>query len=72
MIPLLRTVSGVLLLTVGALGLVLPLIPGIPLLLAGVATLGRDHPLLRPVFERIHAWRQRRADSSSTNRSDQL
>jgi uncharacterized membrane protein YbaN (DUF454 family) len=64
MIPLLRTVSGVLLLAVGTLGLVVPLIPGIPLLLAGVATLGRDHPLLRPVFKRLHAWRQRRADSS--------
>jgi uncharacterized membrane protein YbaN (DUF454 family) len=64
MLPLLRTVAGVILITAGVIGLVLPIIPGIPLLLAGVATMGRDHPLLRPVFRRIHAWRQRRANPS--------
>jgi uncharacterized membrane protein YbaN (DUF454 family) len=72
MIPLLRTVAGLLLISVGMLGLVLPLIPGIPLLLAGVATMGRDHPLLRPVFARLHAWRQRRANSTPTHGGDQL
>jgi uncharacterized membrane protein YbaN (DUF454 family) len=72
MIPLLRTVSGLLLITVGAVGMVLPIIPGIPLLLAGVAVMGRDHRLLRPVFKRIDAWRQRRSASSPNHRSDQL
>ena len=70
MILLLRTVSGLLLITVGAVGLVLPIIPGIPLLLAGVATMGRDHRLLRPVFKRIAAWQQRRHASSPNHRSD--
>ena len=64
MIPLLRTVAGMTLIVVGVIGLVMPIIPGIPLLLAGVATMGRDHPLLRPVLARINAWRARRANSS--------
>ena len=64
MIPLLRTVAGMALITIGMIGMVVPIIPGIPLLLAGVATMGRDHPLLRPVFARIRRWRSRRANSS--------
>ena len=71
MMPLLRTASGLLLITVGAVGLALPIIPGIPLLLAGVAIMGRDHRLLRPVFKRIDAWRQRRNASTPNQRSDQ-
>ena len=61
MSALLRTVAGVMLITVGLIGLVLPIIPGIPLLIAGVATMGRDHPLLRPVFARLSRWRTGRA-----------
>ena len=73
MIPLLRTISGLLLIAVGTIGMALPIIPGIPLLLAGVAVMGRDHRLLRPVFKRIDRWRQRRRASSSPNHgSDQL
>jgi uncharacterized membrane protein YbaN (DUF454 family) len=71
MIPLLRTVSGLLLITVGTIGMVLPIIPGIPLLLAGVAVMGRDHRLLRPVFKRIDRWRQRRQASTPNHGSDQ-
>ncbi len=62
---LVRSVGGVLLLVVGLLGLVFPVIPGIPLLLAGVAVLGRDHPLVRPALnwlgrlrEKWRRWRQ--------------
>ncbi len=61
MSALLRTVAGVILITVGLIGLVLPIIPGIPLLIAGVATMGRDHPLLRLVFARLNRWRTGRA-----------
>ena len=49
---MLRTIAGVILITIGVIGLVLPVIPGIPLLLAGMATMGRDHPWLRPLIER--------------------
>jgi len=62
---LLRTVAGVMLITIGIVGILLPFIPGIPLMLAGVATMGRDHPWLRPVMARLDRWRNRgRADSS--------
>jgi uncharacterized membrane protein YbaN (DUF454 family) len=57
MIALLRTIAGVTLITIGLIGIVLPFIPGIPLLLAGVATMGRDHPWLRPVMARLDRWR---------------
>jgi len=55
-----RVVFGVSLVALGALGLVLPVIPGIPLLIAGVALLGPKHPLVRPVAERVARWRGRR------------
>lgn len=42
-----RNVAGISLLVAGGLGCVLPVIPGIPLLLAGVATLGPHHPIVR-------------------------
>ena len=32
----------------GVAGIVLPIIPGIPMIAAGAAMLGRDHPLIRP------------------------
>lgn len=54
-----RVFLGVLLVAVGILGCVLPVIPGIPILLAGVALLGPNHPLVRPFAERIERWRER-------------
>ena len=68
MITLLRTVAGVMLITIGLLGLLLPIIPGIPLLIAGVATMGRDPPLLRPVFARLDRWRAGRAGQKPSPR----
>ena len=52
-----RVVLGVLCVAVGIVGCVLPIIPGIPILLAGVALLGPRHPLVRPFAERIERWR---------------
>jgi uncharacterized protein YqgC (DUF456 family) len=43
----LREISGVALLVAGAAGIVLPIVPGIPLIAAGVAVLGTDHALVR-------------------------
>ena len=64
MVRQVRSVGGVLLVVVGLLGLVLPVIPGVPLLMAGVAVLGREHPLVRPALERLgrlrENWRGRR------------
>jgi uncharacterized membrane protein YbaN (DUF454 family) len=68
MVALLRTIAGVALITIGLIGLLLPIIPGIPLLIAGVATMGRDHPLLRPVFARLNRWRNGRAGQKPSSR----
>jgi uncharacterized protein YqgC (DUF456 family) len=42
-----RNVCGIALLVAGILGCLLPIIPGIPLLAAGVAVLGGNHPIVR-------------------------
>ena len=56
-----RVVLGVLLLALGVVGCVLPIVPGIPLLIAGAALLGPRHWLVRPFADRLRRWRQRRA-----------
>lgn len=56
-----RVVMGVLLIVVGILGTLLPVIPGVPLLIAGVALIGPKHPLIRPYVERFERWREARA-----------
>jgi uncharacterized membrane protein YbaN (DUF454 family) len=48
----LREVAGFLLLITGAIGCVLPILPGIPLVLAGVY-------ILAPRYPKIRAWRER-------------
>jgi hypothetical protein len=52
-----RVVAGVVLVLIGAIGCVLPIIPGIPMLIAGIALLGPHHPLVRPLARRIERWR---------------
>ncbi len=54
-----RVVCGVLLVIVGLLGCILPVIPGIPILIAGVALLGRENPIVRPFAEWLDRWRNR-------------
>ena len=53
-----RTVAGLMLIGVGLIGLLVPVIPGIPLLIAGVALVGTNHPWIRPVIARLRAWRR--------------
>jgi uncharacterized membrane protein YbaN (DUF454 family) len=67
-----RSVGGVVLVVVGLLGLVFPVIPGVPLLIAGIAVLGPQHPVVRPVvgwFRRLRRgwrrWRNRSKISTS-------
>jgi uncharacterized membrane protein YbaN (DUF454 family) len=43
-----RTAFGYALLVAGIAGVLLPLIPGTPFLIAAVAVLGADHPVIRP------------------------
>ena len=48
----LRDIAGFLLLATGAIGCVLPILPGIPLVLAGIY-------ILAPRYPKIHAWREK-------------
>jgi uncharacterized membrane protein YbaN (DUF454 family) len=51
-----REAAGVGLLVVGVLGCLLPVMPGIPFLVAGAGLLGANHPLIR----RSRAWMERK------------
>jgi uncharacterized protein len=53
----LREATGFGLVVAGLLGLLLPFLPGVPLLLAGVAVLGANHPRIQPWVARIERWR---------------
>ena len=46
--PELRKACGIALIVIGAIAMPFPIVPGIPIVLAGAAMLGHDHPLVRP------------------------
>jgi uncharacterized protein len=54
-----RKVSGITLLIVGLLGCLLPVMPGIPFLIAAAALLGHDHPIMRQTNRLLEQWRGR-------------
>jgi hypothetical protein len=54
-----RQVFGWALLIAGAVGLLLPVVPGLPLLIAGAAVLGPEHPVVRTWKARIDGWRNK-------------
>jgi hypothetical protein len=54
-----RVALGAVLMVLGVIGMLVPVIPGLPLLLAGAAILGTEHPLVRPLIRRVKAWRGR-------------
>jgi len=66
-----RTVAGVVLFGLGLVGMVLPVLPGIPLLLAGVALLGTNHPWVRPFMARLRLWRRRRTRAANRKKPDE-
>jgi uncharacterized protein YqgC (DUF456 family) len=58
-----RTVIGVALLILGAIGSLIPVIPGFVFFAAGIAVLGTDHAIVRrilPYIRRVRAWLERR------------
>ncbi|MFB3820058.1 MAG: hypothetical protein ACE147_20560 [Candidatus Methylomirabilales bacterium] len=54
---LFRLILGTALMLIGVLGTLLPVIPGLPVFLAGVAVAGSSHPVTRFVRERWKMWR---------------
>lgn len=60
MLRILRTTLGFALLGVGVVGLLVPVLPGIPLILAGVVVVGPDHPVIRSIRARWDHWRDRK------------
>jgi uncharacterized protein YqgC (DUF456 family) len=50
-----RKVCGIGLIAIGLLGLLLPLLPGIPLILAGLIMLEINHPLVRACRDWLEA-----------------
>jgi hypothetical protein len=58
-----RTIAGVSLLILGAIGTLLPIMPGFVFFAAGIAVLGTDHVIVRrlqPYIRRVRAWLERR------------
>jgi uncharacterized protein YqgC (DUF456 family) len=53
---ILRKVAGVVLIVMGVVLIPVPILPGIPLVIAGLALVGTDHPLLRKSWN----WLQNR------------
>jgi uncharacterized protein len=62
----LRELSGFGLVALGVVGCLLPIIPGIPFLAAGVAVLGTDHVLVR----RSRAWLEGKGIMKRPQRDD--
>lgn len=54
---LFRLILGTVLMLIGVLGTLLPIIPGLPVFLAGVAVAGSSHPVTRFVRHRWQMWR---------------
>ena len=52
-----RKATGMTLLIWGAIGCLLPIVPGLPFLLAGTALLGSDHPMVKPWVRRLDQLR---------------
>ncbi len=59
-----RRAAGLTLVAVGMIGTLVPIIPGMPLLIVGVALLGSNHPRVRPLVARLRLWRRKWKRSS--------
>ena len=44
---LVRNACGIVLIVAGLIAMPIPIVPGVPLIVAGVAVLGNNHPLVR-------------------------
>jgi len=44
----------------GFIGALLPVMPAVPFLIVAAMLLGRDHPWIRPVFDRLNRFKKAR------------
>ena len=51
-----RNLLGTSLIVAGVIAMPVPLIPGIPLIAAGIAVLGKDHPIARFFRRQMARW----------------
>jgi uncharacterized membrane protein YbaN (DUF454 family) len=51
-----REIVGLGFLSIGLIGFALPVLPGVPFLVAALAVLGPGHPKLRPWLKRVERW----------------
>ena len=58
-----RLALGLTPITLGAIGPLSPIMPGIPLLIGGVTPLDSDHLMVRRLKERLRQWRTKREGS---------
>ncbi|HXG91190.1 MAG TPA: hypothetical protein VNN73_02330 [Blastocatellia bacterium] len=61
MLKLLLGAFGFMLIGIGVIGIILPILPGFPFLLAGAAVLGKEHRAVRPFARRMERWRKPQA-----------
>ncbi len=54
-----RTVGGWIFVIVGVAGLLLPVLPGVPLLIAGLVLLSADHRWARNCLRKVKLWTQK-------------
>lgn len=59
----LKVALGIALCVVGLAGTIMPVVPGVPIILAGVALMGADHPLVVKVKNKLKHWRTNRASA---------
>ena len=65
-----RSLCGITLIALGLLAMPIPVIPGLPLVAAGVGMLGPDHPLVRTGrtwLERVGFWKAERKRNELSN-----
>ena len=65
-----RRALGMALVVAGLVAVPLPILPGLPLIIAGAAMLGPDHPVVRTArswLEKTGIWRQERNQNELSN-----
>jgi uncharacterized protein YqgC (DUF456 family) len=65
-----RTGAGLVLVVVGIAGLVLPVVPGIPIMIAGLALLGTEHPVRVAITRRLQRWGVMKTPPASSPEKD--